>query len=208
MSKIEGDEPIKIILLGNSGVGKTSIINRYICDTFKENRDITFSSTSLNKEITYKNKKYFVSVWDTAGQEKYYSVNKIFIKNAKIIILVYSVTVKESFEGLKYWHDFIMNNLSDQVILGLAGNKVDLLEEDGYTLEVPTDEAEKCAEEWNATFSLLSAKVDKKGIDDFFQALVTKILDTSNLSGFERNSIRIGNDSNQKKQKHNKRSCC
>lgn len=206
MSNIAQDEAIKIILLGNSGVGKTAIINRYCCDKFDKKSEITFSSTYLNKDVTYKNKKYFVNVWDTAGQEKYNSLNKLFVKNSKIIILVYNVTVKESFEALNYWYEFISNDLDDQITLGLAGNKVDLLEEDGYTLEVSTEEAEKRAEEWNATFSLLSAKADKKGIDDYFQTLVTKFLDTSKLPSVPRDSIRIGNDSNQKKP--NNRKCC
>jgi small GTP-binding protein len=79
---------IKIILLGNSGVGKSSIIRRYFEDIFDENLPSTYSSNFLDKIITLRGKKVKIEVWDTAGQEEFRSITKIFVKNSKIIILV------------------------------------------------------------------------------------------------------------------------
>ena len=164
---MEEDDYIKIILLGNTGVGKTSIINKFDKNSFDKNEFSTSTPNFIRKRLRINNEIVNVQVWDTAGQEKYNSVSKLFTKNAKIIILVYDVTRINSFKGLNYWYDFIKNDLDKNVIVGLAGNKADKLNEDDIDEEVTSEEAEKCAQNWGVDFSLLSAKCDKKGIDVF-----------------------------------------
>ena len=149
---------IKIILLGNSGVGKSSIIRRYFEDIFDENLSSTYSSNFLDKIITLRGKKVRIEVWDTAGQEEFRSITKIFVKNSKIIILVYSVTSKKDFEDLSYWYNFIQKEIGQDVILGLAGNKTDLIFEEGFYEEVSQEEGKEYANKINAVFSLISAK--------------------------------------------------
>ena len=201
-------EPIKIILLGNTSVGKTAIITRFDKDHFDIENSSTFSPNYIEKTININNKDFKINVWDTAGQEKFQSVSKIFIKNAKIVILVYDITNRESFTGLKYWYDFLKNEYEEKVTMGLAGNKVDLINEDNFTEEVSDEEGENLAKELGAIFSLLSAKCDKKGIDDFFMKLITKYLEeASNKIIPQRNSIRIGKDDlNNNTNKH--KGCC
>ncbi len=129
----------------------------------------------------------------------------MFIKNAKIVILVYDISSKESFDILNYWYDFLKKELEQEVVLGLAGNKIDLIEEDNFEEEISDEMAENRAEEWGAEFALLSAKSDKKGIDDFFEKLVKKYLeDNKNFNLESRQTIKISNDDNNKK-KHKKK---
>ena len=166
------DESIKVVLLGNSGVGKTAIIQKFNTGIFEKNIKPTFDNSSISKKINIKGKNIFLSVWDTAGQEQYRSIGKIFLKNAKIAILVYDITSKKSFNDLSFWYDYIKSELGDKITLGLAGNKADLFVQE----EVSKKNGEEIAKNWGAIFSLLSAKEDKKGIDDFFTELTKKYL--------------------------------
>lgn len=204
---MDEDGHIKIILLGNTGVGKTSIINKFGNNSFDENQFTTPSPNFIRKSLKINNEIVKVQLWDTAGQEKYNSVSKLFTKNAKIIILVYDVTRIESFKGLNYWYDFIKNDLDKNVIIGLAGNKVDKLYEDEFDEEVTSEEAKKCAENWGVDFALLSAKCDQKGIDVFFEQLIKKYLEMYSIPKNERKTIAISNDTFEKKVEQ-KTICC
>lgn len=166
------NESIKIILVGGPGVGKTSIINRFAFNKFSEDYDSTFTSNFTEIKILINKKKILLNIWDIAGQERYRSVNKLFVKGAKIVILVYDITSKKSFEDLNYWHNFIKIELGHYYYLGLIGNKLDKIIKE----EVSIEEAKKFAENCGAYFSLLSAKEDKKGIDNYFEELVKQYL--------------------------------
>ena len=101
----------KVVLLGESGVGKTCIINRYITDTFSDNEKSSDIPTFTTKTMTFdefqgKNLKF--EIWDTAGQEKYRALNKLFYQDAGVAILVYDVTNSKSFEEIRnYWYNQI-----------------------------------------------------------------------------------------------------
>ena len=110
----------KVVLLGESGVGKTCIIARFINNTFEENLISTTGASYAGKTMTfdeYGGKSIKFEIWDTAGQEKYRSLTKIFYKDAGAAILVYDITRKESYEEIKkYWinqiKDFAPKNIS------------------------------------------------------------------------------------------------
>lgn len=99
------DEGCKVVLVGESQTGKTSLINRLIHEEFNENEKTTMVASTVKKEFSYRDgQQVTLDIWDTAGQEKYRSLNKIFYKNASIAVLVYSINDRKSFEELKnYW---------------------------------------------------------------------------------------------------------
>ena len=107
----EGAQTCKVVLLGESGVGKTCIIARFINNTFEENLISTTGASYAGKTMTfdeYQGRSIKFEIWDTAGQEKYRSLTKIFYKDAAVAILVYDITRKESYEEIQnYWYNQI-----------------------------------------------------------------------------------------------------
>ena len=104
----EDAKACKVVLLGEAGVGKTSIISRFINDVFEEGLETTTGASYAGKNMIFKdyqNQVVKFEIWDTAGQEKYRSLTQIFYKDASIAILVYDITNEESFEEIeKYWY--------------------------------------------------------------------------------------------------------
>ena len=204
------EKELKIILLGESGVGKTSIILRYYKDLFNPNLPSTFGSTFITKSLIKDNISYKLNIWDTTGQEKYHSVTKLFIHGAHIVILVYAINNVDSFKKLDYWYKSIKENCDENVILGIVGSKYDLFNaEDENTVFVQDEEAEKYAQEKNAIFKIVSSKEDKKGIQSLFDELLDEYIKTGEAKtsdNKEEKSVKI----EPKKQKKNDRKggCC
>ena len=167
-------EIIKIILVGNSGVGKTSIINRYYLNEFSNYMESTTTMNFIPKEVSIKGRNLILNIWDTVGQEKYRSCNKLFVKNSNIVIFVYDITTKKSFEDLQYWYDFINNEIGNDLMIGLVGNKFDLVNKE----EVSEEKGKEQANKWGAYFALISAKEDKEGINKYFEELIKRYLDS------------------------------
>ena len=166
-------EGIKITLIGNSGVGKTSIINQYIEQTFDEANAATIGANYSEKVITKNNKEYELNIWDTAGQEKFHSVGKHFYKDAYIVCLVYDITSQDSLEQLQtIWYPDIKKFGEKYTILAVVGNKSDLYENDNLADE---NQAKEFAQSINAIFMLTSAKTGD-GIEKLFDTLVDKFL--------------------------------
>ena len=169
-------EAYKIVLIGESGVGKTSIISRYINNSF-DLQVLTSSSAQFISKIIYLTDEISLKfdIWDTAGQEKFRSLAKIFYKDAKVIILVYDITNKASFDNLKnYWFNEIEENSISDVILAIVGNKDDLYENE----QVSIDEGKKLAKEKNAIFKRTSALTDRN-IESLFNDIAKKLLDSN-----------------------------
>ena len=115
--------------------------------------------------ITINNENINIVVWDTDGQEKFKSLNKLFIKDSKIVVFVHDITNKDSFSALDFWFKFIENELGQSPFLALVGNKIDLLEKE----QISEEEGRNFATKMGAFFYLLSAKDEKnKKIIDFF----------------------------------------
>ena len=163
---------LKIVLLGDSGVGKSSIIKQYVTHSFDPDINSSISSKYISKEVKIEdiNKTVKFNLWDTAGQEKYRSLAKIFYKDALIIVFVYSVENKTSFENLKtYWYQEVKNNNTSNVIFGVIGNKYDL-----YDLaQIEEKEAIEWTDSIGGIFQLQSAK-NNTGIDLLFYNLAKK----------------------------------
>ena len=167
-----------MILLGEAGCGKTSIISRYALDRFDSNYFTTYSSTFLSKIFEYKGKKYNINIWDTVGQEKFRSLTKIFIKGTKICLFVYDITNKHSFEEINFWLEQAKQIADKDVVFGMAGNKNDLIAKQ----QVNDKDAIKFAEENNIIFGQTSAAKNKSSVDSLLDKLIIKYLENSNPS--------------------------
>ena len=202
MSNEQEDEDIKVILVGEPGTGKTSLINVAIGNKFVENAPSTLISTFVQKKFTKNNKDHILNIWDTAGQEKFRAMTKIFIKNSKIVILVYAINSKQTFEGLKdYWFQTIKDALGDDIIIAMVGNKSDLfLEEQIKEEEVREYVSNNCIK-----FKLVSAKEDPNGFIEFLGELLDEYLRLNNKSEVKRETININNNI---KSKNSERGCC
>ena len=168
----------KIVLVGESGVGKTCIISQFVCQIFQQDVQTSSSATFNSKTLIYNNNQVLkLEIWDTAGQEKYRSIASMFYKDADAAILVYDITRKESFEQIKeYWLGQIKEKGPKNIILALCGNKSDLIDLE----QVDEEEARNYAEEINAIFYPTSAKNDC-GIIDLFLQIAKKYTKSDNV---------------------------
>jgi len=194
------EEEIKVILIGESGTGKTSLINATMGLKFKESVESTTTNSFSSKTVTIDNKDYVLNLWDTIGQEKFRALTKIFIKDSKIVILVYDITRKESFNELNFWLKMIQDILGEEPILGICGNKSDLFVRE----QVKEEEVKKYSEEKQIPFKLTSAK-NPLSFNKFLEDLVKKYL--------EKHGVKVGNSGgkielNNKKQNNEKRKFC
>ena len=173
MNEGNKERDVKIILLGDSGVGKTSIIKRFINNTFNQDEKSSIGSKSNDKKVIINNITYKVVIWDTSGQEVYHSLTNLFIKGSNIVILVYSIESYESFENLKYWHECLKDKVDENsYILAVVANKSDLVDDEA----VSEEDGKKFAEEKKAIFKLVSAKEDPKGIKYLFETLLNELI--------------------------------
>ena len=191
---------IKLILVGEAQVGKTAIINQYTQNIFEEEYIATIGQEKQIKEIKLNNGTTFkLEIWDTIGQDTYSAANKIFMRNAKIALLVYDITNEQSFKNLNKFYTQVCDiNGKDKVILGVVGNKNDLYEERA----VEEEEGQKYAEEIKASFFETSAK-DHETIENLFLGICEQFIKKDNENNNDGNSNNK-NDGNNKEDKQKK----
>ena len=168
MSEVES---FKVVLVGESGVGKTSIITQFIDQTFQEDQQSTTGGTFSTKSVVCDNGKVLkFEIWDTAGQERYRSLTKMFYKDANAAVLVYDITRKDSFEEIQnYWSNQIKESSPPGIILAVAANKSDLIDHEA----VDEEQARKFAEELGAIFvSTTATQIDP--VNDLFIQIAKK----------------------------------
>ena len=209
MSSGENNKPneYKVVIIGNSGVGKTHILSRYLYDVFDKDEKSTVSATYSKKKVkTKKNKEITLQLWDTAGQEVYKGLTKLFYKNATGIIIVYDVTNRNSFEEIKnFWYNEVKLNAPDNVKIVIVGNKCDLYLKE----EIKEDEARTYAENIGVMFQLTSA-LDSSGVDELFQNLADALDDPGFIVANNENKIKLNNDVRNVRnvRRANRRNCC
>ena len=162
----------KVLLLGDSTVGKTCFLLRYCDKTFQ---DAHLSTIGLDYRVitmTLKNKKNIkLQIWDTAGQDRFRAITKNYYKGANGIILIYDVTNLQTYENVKNWITQIREETNPNVVIYLAGNKIDIPQEERA---VKTEEGKEIADEYKLQFKETSAK-DGINVNEVFQELVEKI---------------------------------
>ena len=202
MSSQKKPPSCKVVLVGDSGVGKTCIISRYISGAFNQNSPSTNGASYASKLINFEDLKKTISldIWDTAGQEKYKSLTKFFYKDAAVAILVYDVTNKNSFESMKnFWYGQIQDFGSKNIILGVAGNKCDMYDKE----EVNESEGKAFAESIGAFFEITSAK-NNTGINELFDTASNKFVYPNGTSNEQKDPKELGNDSVKLDEKEHK----
>ena len=195
----EENQIIKTILIGDEGVGKTSLINVISGRPFNEVEKSTLTASYIKKEFILDNVKYTISLWDTVGQEKLRALSKLFFKNSKIVILVYDITKKNTFDNLISWNNDIKQIIGDDIIKGLIGNKQDLFNDE----EVNEIKSIEFANSINAKFRLTSAKTEPAGFSLFLEELLKEYINkTTGKKDKKEENIIIG------KEKKTQTKCC
>ena len=191
---------IKAILLGETGVGKTNLANAAVDLRFDQNAKSTSNALYVQKKMIIFGKNYQLRLWDTAGQEKYRALTKLFYKDSKVVIFVYDITNKKSFTELNFWINEIKESLGDEPVLGILGNKNDLEE----MKEGDDNMAQKFAEEKGIKFKVISTKDDPKSFKMFLRSLIKDYLTKKNGNIDGKNSFDLENED---KEKDNHGSC-
>ncbi|KAL3229077.1 Vacuolar protein sorting-associated protein 21 [Nakaseomyces bracarensis] len=184
---------LKLVLLGEAAVGKSSIVLRFVSNDFSENKEPTIGAAFLTQRVTINEHTVKFEIWDTAGQERFASLAPMYYRNAQAALVVYDITKPQSFIKARHWVKELQEQASKDIIIALVGNKVDVLE-NGTERSVSREEAEKLAEEENLLFFETSAKTGEN-ITDVFLAIGEKVPIKSANQG---NSNLGGNNENQR----------
>lgn len=209
----------KVVLLGEGCVGKTSIVLRYVEDKFNPQHISTLQASFLTKKVTLENdSKVQLNIWDTAGQERFHALGPIYYRGSHAAILVYDITDQDSFQKVKNWVKELKRMLGSEIILAIAGNKIDL-EEQRTVME---EEALSYAESVGAHYFETSAKTNDN-VEEVFVELTRLMVQhaqqnhqkqrTMTQQQFGQRRLIVedsseGNDDNQTQVPEGSRSCC
>ncbi|CCM00219.1 uncharacterized protein FIBRA_02247 [Fibroporia radiculosa] len=169
---------VKLLLIGNSSVGKSSLLLRFSDEQWlpEDEASATIGVDFRVHKMEVKGKKVKLSIWDTAGQERFRTITSSYYRGAQGIILVYDVANRESFDALPRWYSELETYVSPSVVKIIVGNKVDK----EFSRQVSHSEGQHFAERMNSLFFEASAKTSI-GVREAFQEVVEKILDTPEL---------------------------
>jgi len=206
------DYIFKLVLIGDSGVGKTNILSRYISNEFSLATQSTVGVEFGSKIIKKDDKIIKLQIWDTAGQERYKSITSAYYKGSKGAFVVYDISRKCTFENVDKWIGELKANGSEDVLILLVGNKSDLEDK----REVFAEEVSKKAEQYKIAFCETSA-LEGKNIDYAFQSLINEIAkkvekektnETKNIKDSSSITLDTKEEKNKDSDKSKKNNCC
>ena len=217
---------LKLIVVGNQGTGKSSILNRCVNEPFDEKYQATVGLDFHSKNITIHDQDVRLIIYDTAGQEKFRSLIPMYIREAQIILFIYDISDKDSFDSIPKWIQQVNDVINKEVVFVLIGNKLDLESNRKVTFE----EGKKLAEKSNYVFQEVSAKTgenfEKLFEVQIFEAVYNKFKKefdkreeggeeqinnetNENTNGTNTKNIVIDNNNNNNlKTTKKKRKCC
>lgn len=198
-------EQVKLVLLGDSGVGKSSLLRRFVHDTFNEETDSTMGASYLSKVVTVPDHCVKFNIWDTAGQERYRSLAKMYYRDAMVVLLVFALSEETSFDSLRHWYKEVQENApknvgKTQAVIAVAGNKEDLAKVGGGLEE---SRIKAWTDSINAIYKRTSAKTNY-GVDQLFQAVAGRLFPEDSIN-CARNSVRL---TEAPKTANKKKPCC
>ena len=186
------DYAFKIVTLGESGIGKTSLINRFTYDTF-EILSTTINGEFYNKHLDIENKIIIIQLWDICGSERFRRVIPNFYRNASGAVVAYDISDKWSFDQVKTWIEDVKAYSNTEINIVIVGTKCDILDR-----EVTEEEGKKLADELGVRYFETSAKTGYN-VNEAYNFLIKEIID--NFKNFEREKIELKKDDKMDKKK-------
>jgi small GTP-binding protein len=181
---------IKLGTFGESAVGKSCLLNRFVNETFNPEHEITPTCEILEKTITMGKRTFYLKLWDTAGQERLYAITKQYYQGLQGLILVYDQTNRESFTKLSNWHEKINAELNlEKIGIVIVANKSDL-----ENKQVQVEEGKKFAEEVKAPFIETSA-AKNINVEQCFDMLVKEVIKKNpEFDKYKKDTVLLGKD--------------
>lgn len=187
----------KVIMVGDSTVGKTSLVNFYVdkvvCDDFVSTVGVDFK----NKSLIINDQEIVLQIWDTAGQEKFRSITKSYFRRADAIVVVFDINNRDTFNAVQAWMTSIEEQLDRKVPIALIGNKLDIGQ------QIPYQEIDQVAEKYKVQYFSTSAKTGE-GIEECFLYIANSIFENAQNPHEEEEDIQIDKYSGKK----GKKDCC
>ena len=204
----------KVVVVGDSGVGKTGITNRYLKGNFQEDMKTTVGVEFGAKKVVIKEKCVKIQIWDTAGQERYRSVTTAYYKGAKGALIVYDITNSQSFQNIERWIKEVRDATDKEIKIILIGNKSDLEE----NRKVSAAEGQKLSDENNLSFFETSGKENLNvdtAFDNISNSVVSSMIEKAKfevkdefLFSSQFKSMNLDEDGNNKRSSDKKKECC
>lgn len=179
----------KIVFLGDQGVGKTSLITRFMYNTFDTHYAATIGIDFLSKTMYLDDQTIRLQLWDTAGQERFRSLIPSYIRDSKVAMIVYDVSNKDSFDDIPRWCDYVRTERGDDVIMVLVGNKSDL-----PARVISTDEGEKLAKDLKFNLFMETSSKNGYGVKNLFKKVAKLLPNSSNENGDDNNLSNLQSD--------------
>eukprot|EP00002_Diphylleia_rotans_P000156 TRINITY_DN10083_c0_g4_i1.p1 TRINITY_DN10083_c0_g4~~TRINITY_DN10083_c0_g4_i1.p1 ORF type:complete len:202 (+),score=35.98 TRINITY_DN10083_c0_g4_i1:129-734(+) len=197
LSQIPPERTLKVIMLGNSGVGKTSILHRFMNGTAPDSTVSTIGAEMYEKVYNQGPQRYRLQLWDTAGEEKFRSVTASYFRNGNAVLLVYDVADMASFYELRPWIQDVKNYFGEnQVAIIMVANKVD------RERMVDSSSAKSCAEEMRVEYAEISVKTGE-GCDDLWTRMAEGAVRYKKIVPSKKETIRMSTSSTE-----SQKSCC